>query len=113
MREELNVPVQDDTPDLDVFHQSSVGSEVCELAKDMELKSIVQTSCTRRRFRIDTGTGIFEFSIDSGEIYTKYGVQPISEVEIELFTGETEEMLVKLKGPLGIFSEQQQHQPRS
>lgn len=93
VREELNVPVDDDTPDLDVFHQSSVGSEVCELAKDMELQSIVQTSCTRRRFRIDTGTGIFEFSIDSGEIYTKYGVQPISEVEIELFTGETEELL--------------------
>ena len=93
VREELNVPVQDDTPDLDVFHQSSVGSEVCELAKDMELKSIVQTSCVRRRFRIDTGTGIFEFSIDSGEIFTENGVQPINEVEIELFAGETEELL--------------------
>ena len=93
VREELNVPVQDDTPDLNVFHQSSVGCEVCELAKDLELKSIVQTSCIRRQFRIDTGTGIFEFSIDSGEIFTQYGVQPISEVEIELFAGETEELL--------------------
>ena len=93
VREELNVPVEDDTPDLDVFHQSNIGCEVCELAKDMELRSIVQTTFVRRRFRIDTGTGIFEFSIDNGEIVTEFGTLPISEVEIELFTGETEEML--------------------
>ena len=93
VREELNVPVEDDTPDLNVFHQSSVGCEACELAEEKELKCILQTACTRRRFRIDTGTGLFEISIDSGEIFTDYGVQPISEVEIELFTGETEELL--------------------
>lgn len=93
VREELNVPVEDDTPDLDVFHQSNVGCEVCELTEGKELECILQTSCTRRSFRIDTGTGLFEFSIDEGEIFTSYGVQPISEVEIELFTGETEELL--------------------
>ena len=80
-------------PDLDVFHESNIGCEVCELAKDKELKCILQTACTRKRFRIDTGTGLFEFSVDSGEIVTDYGVQPLNEVEIELFTGETEELV--------------------
>lgn len=93
VREEINVPVEDDLPDLDVFHESTIGCEVCELAKDKELKCILQTACTRKRFRIDTGTGLFEFSVDSGEIVTDYGIQPLNEVEIELFTGETEELV--------------------
>ena len=93
VREEINVPVEDDFPDLDVFRESSVGCEVGELAEGKELRCVLQTACTRRRFRIDTGTGLFEFSVDSGEIVTEYGVQPINEVEIELFTGETEELV--------------------
>lgn len=93
VREEINVPVQSDDPDLDVFHESNMGSEVCKFAEDKELRCVLQTSCTRRRFRIDTGTGLFEFSIDSGEIVTEYGTVPISEVEVELFSGETEELL--------------------
>ena len=36
---------------------------------------------------------MFEFSIDSGEIVTDYGVQPIMEAEVELFSGETEELV--------------------
>jgi len=93
VREEINVPVQNNEPDLDVFHESSIGCEVCKFAENKELKCILQTTCIRRRFRIDTGTGLFEFSIDSGEIVTEYGTQPISEVEVELFTGETEELV--------------------
>jgi len=93
VREEINVPVESDTPDLDVFHESSVGCEVCKFTEGKELKCIFQTACTRRRFRIDTGTGLFEVSIDTGELVADSGIQPIQEAEIELFTGETEELL--------------------
>lgn len=48
---------------------------------------------TGRRFRIDTGTGIFELSVDKGVILTNYGKEPIFEVELELFSGETEELV--------------------
>ena len=44
-------------------------------------------------FRIDTGDGIYEFSIDTGEVVTEVGNVPISEIEIELYSGETEEMI--------------------
>ena len=93
VREEINVPVQSDEPDLDTFHESSIGCEVCKFAEGKELKCILQTSCIRRKFRIDTGTGLFELSLDSGEIVTECGIQPINEVEIELFSGETEELI--------------------
>ena len=93
VREELSVPVEDDTPDLDTFHESSIGSEASKFADGKELKCILQTNFQRRRFRIDTGSGMFEFSIDFGEIVTEYGTEPISEVEIELFAGDTEELI--------------------
>ncbi len=93
VREEVNVPVEDDTPDLEVFRQSSIGSEVYKFAEGKELKCILQTSCNRRRFRIDTGEGLFEISIDNGELITDYGIQTINEAEIELFSGETEELV--------------------
>ena len=51
---------------------------------------------------------MFEFSIDSGEIVTEYGTQPISEVEVELFTGETEELVQigqKLQDAYGLTEE--------
>ena len=108
VREELNVPVQDDEPDLDVFHESSIGCEVLKFAENKELKCILQTSFLRRKFRIDTGTGLFEFSVDSGEIVTDYGVQPINEAEVELFSGETEELMEigrKLQEEYGLKEE--------
>jgi inorganic triphosphatase YgiF len=108
VREELNVPVQDDEPDLDVFHESSIGCEVLKFAENKELKCILQTSFLRRKFRIDTGTGLFEFSVDSWEIVTDYGVQPINEVEVELFSGETEELMEigrKLQEEYGLKEE--------
>ena len=98
-REEINVPVEDDTPNPGVFAESEIGSKLLDVIGDKPLHSFLQTRFRRRRFRLDTGTGIFEISIDQGRICTDYGEEPISEVEIELFSGETEE-LVRLGGLL-------------
>ena len=51
------------------------------------MESLLETRFKRRRFRIDTQKGIFELSIDQGEIVTPYGKEPISEVEIRAFWG--------------------------
>ena len=92
-REEINVPVMDDEPDISVFHESEIGRQLAEIVGDETLECFMETKFNRRRFRIDTGTSIFEVSVDVGRIVTKYGESPISEVEIELFTGETKEMI--------------------
>lgn len=93
VREEINVPVDSCDPNPAVFRESKIGSELMEFVGDKELKCILETTCRRRRFRIDTGDGIYEFSIDIGEIATKKGVLPICEVEVELFSGEQEELM--------------------
>ncbi len=92
MREELNVSVDDDKPDPEVFCESEIGTELMRVIGEKQLESMLETRFQRRRFRIDTGTGIFELSVDQGLIVTPYGEEPISEVEIELFSGETEEL---------------------
>jgi len=92
-REELNVPVNDDTPDLGVFSESEIGKVLDSLASGKTLECILETKFIRKQLRIDSGTGIFEISIDEGHIITPYGEEPILEVEIELFSGETEELL--------------------
>lgn len=93
VREELNVPVTSYTPDPAVFRESPIGTQVMELIGDRSLNCIMETAVCRRSFRIDTGKALFEISIDSGRIETEYGREPIEEVEIELFSGEQDELL--------------------
>lgn len=92
-REEINVPVENDLPDPSVFSESIIGNTLIEVVGDKPLRCLLETRFHRSRFRIDTGKGIYEVSIDRGEIITPSGNDPILEVEIELFSGETEELL--------------------
>jgi len=92
VREEINVPVADSTPDPEVFRESEIGGHLLEVIGGKPLECLLETNFQRRSFRIDTGKGIFELSVDQGKIITPYGDEIISEVEIELFSGETEEL---------------------
>ena len=62
-----------------------------EVLGDENVECVLETRFHRKRFRIDTGTGIFELSVDKGTILTNYGEEPIFKVELELFPGENEE----------------------
>lgn len=107
-REELSIPVADHEADIAVFSESSVGPRLEELAEGRELICIMETEIDRRRFRIDTGTGIFELSVDSGQVKTDCGCEEILEVEVELFSGETEELVKigeKLQKKYGLDAE--------
>jgi len=92
VREEINVPVADSMPDPEVFRESEIGGHLLEVVGGKPLACLLETNFQRRSFRIDTGKGIFELSVDQGKIITPYGDEIISEVEIELFSGETEEL---------------------
>lgn len=93
VREEINIPVMSDEADISVFNESGIGREIMDILEGKQVRCFLETKFHRRRFRIDTGTGIFELSVDTGRIVTEYGEEPISEVEIELFSGEKEELL--------------------
>lgn len=95
-REEINVPVSDDScfilPNADIFKESDIGRDVIALIDEKPLHSILETRFMRSRMRVDTGNTICELAIDEGEIVTDFGTLPILELEIELFSGEQEEI---------------------
>jgi inorganic triphosphatase YgiF len=97
MRGEVNVPVAGEKcfikPDPEIFRESEVGRDVMELLNGKPLESILEMKFLRNRRRIDTGMAICEVALDDGEIVTDYGSCGISEMEIELFTGEEGELL--------------------
>lgn len=96
-REEINVPVDDEAcfiaPAPDIFKESQIGQEVIELLGERVLQSIIETRFLRSRFRVDTGNSIIEVSIDKGEIITEKGSEPILELELEMFSGNEEELV--------------------
>src|SRR5665648_737729 len=64
-----------------------------DLIGENELYSIIETRFLRSRFRVDTGDTIIEVSIDKGEIITVKGEEPILEMELEMFSGNEEELV--------------------
>jgi inorganic triphosphatase YgiF len=97
MREEVNVPVKDDTcflsPDPAIFKESAEGKDLLEILGEKPLKCIFETNFNRRKLRIDSGVSICEVSLDEGEIIAADKTSPISELEIELFSGNQEDLM--------------------
>lgn len=97
MREEISVPVKDETcflkPDPVIFKESPEGRDLIEVLGDQQLISIFETNFNRRSFRVDSNGTICEVSLDEGEIVAENGHAPISELEIELFSGKQDEMM--------------------
>ena len=91
-REELSIPVEKKDPDTSVFCQNESGRHLEQIVGGRDLICMIRSAIARKRFRIDTGSGIFEFSIDMGKVVTPAGEEPVLEVEVELFSGETEEL---------------------
>lgn len=92
-REELSCHVPDETADLELFCESDIGEELKSVIEGKDLKMIMETRIKRRRYRIDTGEAILEVSVDKGSVRVDEAEAPVLEVEIELFTGDTEGLL--------------------
>lgn len=99
MREEINIPVDDDAcfiaPKADIFKESAEGRDLLEVIGDSPLVNIMEMVFVRRKLRLDDGDCICELSLDDGKIVCDKFEAPIREMEIELFSGEQED-LVKL-----------------
>lgn len=97
--EENALRMQDVTPDPTVFSESSIGEELLAILDEAPLRPLMEVRVVRRAFKIDTGTSIMEVSLDQGAILVeKDGVKPpledpICELEVELYSGEQEDLL--------------------
>lgn len=94
-REEVNIVLENDDggePDLSVFSEIEKGRYLAELAGGRKLVEVLRTDFLRRSFRIDTGRTVFEADLDTGSIITAAGDLEICELELELFSGDIEEV---------------------
>lgn len=96
-REEINVPVDDPQcyimPSPEIFHESDIGKEVIRLVGENPLISLMEMGFLRSRFRVDTGNSIIEVALDMGEILTDRGNLPILELELELYSGDEDDLM--------------------
>ena len=98
-REEINAPVTDDdfvdNPTLSIFSGDELIDDIPAEITDKKLIPVMEMNFAREEFRIDYKGSLMEVSIDQGDIITANGSCPICEMEIELYSGN-EEDLVKL-----------------
>lgn len=96
-REEINVPVSDEEklvkPDIQIFAQSEMCQVLADLVGKRTLIPMMDVYFSRRQVRVDTGRSISEISLDKGRIECGGKIAPISELEIELYSGEEEDMM--------------------
>jgi len=96
IREEINVPIDGETclitPDPKIFKESEIGQQMISLIGGKQLISIMEVCFFRRSVRIDIGESIVEASIDVGEIIADSGSHPICELELELFSGNRDDL---------------------
>ena len=96
VRGELNVPVDEQfacSPNVDVFKGSEIYEEIKAAAGDRALRKVMEMEFTRKEIRVDTGKSISVISLDEGWIRTDDGDAPISELEIEFYSGDQDDMI--------------------
>ena len=96
-REEINAPIDGEDclimPDPTIFKESGTGQQMLKLIDGKPLVNVMEIGFLRRRVRVDTGKSIIEVSVDTGEIATDSGSMPICELELELFSGQQDDLM--------------------
>lgn len=96
VRGELNVSVHETfahRPHIDIFKGSDIYEELGRIVGEDNLFPIMEMKCVRQQLKVDTGRSINVVSLDEGEIITPKGNTPICELEVELYSGEKEDMI--------------------
>ncbi|MGF6375208.1 triphosphatase [Clostridiales Family XIII bacterium PM5-7] len=95
-REEINVPVDDESklqdPDIEIFALSEMCDQLKKIVGTRKLIPLMEINFLRKQMRLDTGKSICELSVDVGSVITEKGNEPIAELEIELYSGDEEDM---------------------
>ena len=95
-REEINVPIMDEskleTPDPEIFIETPMYDTLREIIGHRTLSKTIEVEVVRREVRLDNGKAIFELSYDEGKVMAGGKEGPISELEIELYSGNKEDL---------------------
>lgn len=96
VRGEFNTPADRSSmadPDPEIFKGSEIYDKFKEIVGGKKLKEIMRVECLRKQMMVDTGKSIDAISLDMGKVITANGQAQIAELEIELFSGDKDDMI--------------------
>ncbi len=96
VRGEFNMPLPDagkNVPSVDIFRESDIYEKLKDAAEGKPLTELMRVDCVRKQFKVDTGRSLNVVSLDIGEIITGNGSAPVAELEIELYSGDKDDMI--------------------
>jgi triphosphatase len=94
-RQEWNILVSDEQPDIGVFSDTEIGARLQEIVGDQVLEPILITRFERQRVDVLMSDGSkIEVAADRGEIVAGNMAEPILEVELELKSGQSESLFI-------------------
>jgi len=97
IRSEINIPVTDPTcffrPDPRIFQESAEGKDLLDLIGNKPLINIFDVNFTRKLVRMDYEDSILALAIDEGIIVAGTKSLPMCELEIEVYSGNKEDLL--------------------
>ena len=110
--QEVNVPVDTGEnivpPPPGLFEESIDGRKMSDLIGRKKLRELFRTIVTRRRTKIRYGSSVVELAIDRGRIVAGEKIELISEIEIELYSGDLSDVLAltsEISGQYGLEPE--------
>ncbi|MDR5659294.1 CYTH domain-containing protein [Serpentinicella sp. ANB-PHB4] len=92
-RREYNVNINEPIPRLDYFVDHGIDIDLKNALGDHSLIELFRTIFTRKTIDLNIGKTLIELAIDIGEIVAGDKREPIAEVELELKSGEIEDLL--------------------
>jgi len=112
IRSEINIPVSDQccffSPDPNIFQTSAEGKDLLDIIDGRPLINIFDMIFTRRRIRLDYGQSILELALDEGFIVAGPKSEQILELEIEIYSGDKQDLLAigkKISGKYNLEPE--------
>lgn len=95
--EEVNIPIEADScftvPPAELFDADINGKNLYDILEGRELEVLFETRVTRRRIMVHHKKSVMEISIDQGTIIAGEKTEDISEIEIELYSGDLSDVL--------------------
>lgn len=95
-REEINVPFEDDEfvdePTLAVFGESDIVRKYADKIGDKKFIRLMEMHFVRELFRVSINESVIEICMDQGDIYVGEETAPICEMEMELQSGNIEDV---------------------
>ena len=95
-REEVNIPISGEEnflqPPADLFKESETGLDLIKIIDGKPLRNLLETRFLRKRIRLFYNGSLMELAVDTGNIITDKGDRKICELELELYSGDPEDV---------------------